>query len=378
MQAPPSVLAFADVRSSLVAAARVHAPLRALREAGLIGSYTVTDATLRGAPRDGLFDVVWLQRAADSWLAQTLATRLHGRYLLDIDDHLLCRPAYLKPSDLPDPKAVTAALEGCRVLTTPTARLAGLLQSRAALPLQDRARVCPNAVPLQGVPLRIPRRPAAVLLTQGHRLALTTSRLEILTAIAQGAARHGLPLWALGAAPPELHQIAAAAGASLSVLPMRSWADYHRSLAGPSALLGVAPLETRGDPGTVEFVSGKSDVKMVEYGAFGHPAVYSRAAPYSESGLSCGLLADNDAACWAEAIDALMDGGWRDAAAEAREVRASRNIVRVSAEAWWLAVQAARLDEPLDAGRLLSRLDRAGARVRDRTERLRWRSRSGR
>ena len=46
--APPRVLAFADVRTSLVAAARVHAPLRALREAGLVDSYAVTDATLRG------------------------------------------------------------------------------------------------------------------------------------------------------------------------------------------------------------------------------------------------------------------------------------------------------------------------------------------
>ena len=98
------VLAFADVRESLVAAARVHAPLEALKRAGLVSDYVVTDATLRGAPRGGEFDVVWLQRGADAWLAQAVATRLAGAYLFDVDDHLLCRPAYLGPADMPEPR----------------------------------------------------------------------------------------------------------------------------------------------------------------------------------------------------------------------------------------------------------------------------------
>lgn len=69
----PRVLAFADGRDSLVAACRLHAPLAALRHAGLIDEYVVTDATLRGAPRSGLFDVVWLQRRASAALARLIA-----------------------------------------------------------------------------------------------------------------------------------------------------------------------------------------------------------------------------------------------------------------------------------------------------------------
>jgi hypothetical protein len=376
--APPRVLAFADVRTSLVASARVHAPLRALREAGLVESYVVTDATLRGAPRDGRFDVVWLQRAADAWLARALASRLHGRYLLDLDDHLLCRPAYLEPADLPDPAALTAALEGCRVLTAPTPRLATLLQDRSGARLDARSFTCPNAVPPPWAPLRAPERPAAMLLTQGHRLALTASRGEVLTAISEGAARHRLPLWALGDAPGDLRTIAAGAGAALTTLRPRSWNGYHAALAGPPALLAVAPLETRGDPDTVEFVGGKSDVKMVEYGAFGHPAVYSAAAPYADSDLSCGRLAANDAASWTRAIDELMAGGWGVAADEAREVRERRDLARVAAECWWPALQAARLEEPVRGADLLGELDRVRARVRDHAARLRWRLRRGR
>jgi hypothetical protein len=372
------VLAFADVRTGLVAAARVHAPLRALREAGLIASYTVTDATLRGAPRDGRFDVVWLQRAADRWLACALAERLRGRYLLDVDDQLLCRPSYLKPGDLPDPSAFTSALDACRVLTTPSARLADLLQGRSGIALGARARVCPNALSFCALPKRRPVRPAALLVVQSHALALADSRDGILAAAAEAAARHRLPLWTLGAHPPALKDAAAKAGATLRPLRPRSWDEYHTALAGEPTLLGLAPLETRGDHDTVEFVRGKSDVKMVEFGGLGHPAVYSDAAPYTDTDLECGRIAANDTASWAAAIDELMAGGWRAAADEACEVRKRRDLPRVAADCWWPALEAARLEEPVDAGRLFGTLDRARARTRERIARARWQLRNGR
>jgi hypothetical protein len=372
------VLAFADVRTSLVAAARVHAPLRALREAGLIASYTVTDATLRGAPRDGRYDVVWLQRAADAWLARTIAGRLQGRYLLDVDDHLLCRPAYLAADDLPPAGAVVAALEGCRALVTPSARLAALLGRRAQVALDGRSFVCPNALPFDELPVRRPpERPAALLLVQGHALALTASRDAVLAAAAEAAARHRLPLWALGACPPPLTDAAEKAGAIVQPLRPRSWDAYHRALAGRPTVLGLTPLETRGDPDTVEFVSGKSDVKMVEFGGLAHPAVYSDAAPYVDTDLVCGRVTANDAAAWEAAIAELLGGGWRAAAEDASAVRGLRGLRRVAAECWWPAVQAARLEEPVDAGRLFGALDRARALARDRLARASWRLRHG-
>ena len=348
-----------------MAAARVHAPLRALREAGLIESYTVTDATLRGAPRDGRYDVVWLQRATDPWLARALAERLKGRYLLDVDDHLLCRPAYLERGDMPDPGALEAALEGCRVLTTPSARLADLLQGRSGIGLDARTRVCPNALGFDALPERRPSRPAALLLVQSHALALADSRDEVLAAAAEAAARHRLPLWTLGARPPALVRAAAQAGVTLRALLPRSWDEYHTALAGQPTVLGLAPLETLGDPDTVEFVSGKSDVKMVEFGGLAHPAVYSDAAPYTDTDLRCGRVTANDAASWAAAIDELIGDGWQTAADEAREVRVRRDLARVAAECWWPALKAARLEEPVDGGRLFGALDRARALTRE-------------
>jgi hypothetical protein len=368
----PRVLAFADGRDSLVAACRVHAPLRALQRAGLIGAYVVTDATLRGAPASGSFDVVWLQRGADAWLARALAARLEDRYLLDLDDHLLCRPTFLEPWELPDAGALTTALGACRVLTTPSARLVGLLERRAGLALAGKARTCRNAVEFGGTPGRAPSPPTAILLTQGHRLALMESAEEVLGAISVASARHGLPIWSLGALPEALRASAAAAGATLSTLVPRTWAQYHAGLAAGPALLGVAPLETRGDPATNEFVAGKSDVKMVEFGGFGHPAVYSRAAPYVDTDLACGRLADNDAASWTAALDELCEDGWRALADEQRAVREKRDLAQVSAESWLPAIRAAQLTEPVDAARLLSTLDRLRARAREEMSRARW------
>jgi hypothetical protein len=371
----PRVLALADVRGSLVAACRVAAPLQALADAGLIAGFKIADATLRGVPRSEMFDVVWLQRAADAWLARAVAERLDGRFLLDMDDHLLCRPAYLDDADMPDPLALKAALASCAVLTTPSAKLRGLLELRSGLALAGRAFLCPNAVPFGPRPVRPAHRPAAVLLTQGHRLALAASRDEVLAAIAEAAERHRLPLWSLGDADPALRSAVAAAGGRLQHLRPRSWTEYHAALAGRPSLLGVAPLETRGDIATVEFTSGKSDVKMVEFGGYGHPAVYSDAAPYADSDLACGRLVANRHEDWTAAVDELMNGGWRAAAEEALSVRTRRDMTRVAREHWWPAVQAARLQQPLEAGRLFGELERLGARARDRVARARWRLR---
>ena len=372
---PPRVLAFADVRGSLVAAARVFAPLEALREAGFIQSYVVTDSSLRGIPRNGEFDVIWLQRAADPLLTRHLAARLPGQYLLDVDDHLLCRPEYLEINDLPDPVSFTDALAACRVLTTTTTHLTTLLEQRSGIALASRTMTCPNAIPFtDAAPVRT-TAPAAVLLTQGHRLALTRSSDPVLTAIVDGAARWRLPIWTLGIQPAPLREAAAAAGISLTALRPRPWSSYHRDLAGQPTLLGVAPLETRGDPSTLEFVSGKSDVKMVEYGGNSHPGIYSRALPYFESDVRCGRLVENTHEAWTVAVDEVMSGGWRAAADEAPRVRERRNLNRVIVDCWWPAVRESRLEQPIRAGDLLSSLDRVGARMRNRFARARWRFR---
>ncbi len=48
------------------------------------------------------------------------------------------------------------------------------------------------------------------------------------------------------------------------------------------------------DQADLDFINAKSDVKMVEFGGFGHPSIYSDAQPYAGSDLQCGTIVPND------------------------------------------------------------------------------------
>ena len=88
-----------------------------------------------------------------------------------------------------------------------------------------------------------------------------------------------------------------------------------------------------------------SDVKMVEFAGFGHPAVYSRAAPYVDTDLAAGTLAESTAGEWRDALTGLLEDGWRRAAEEQAAVVAARSMEKVARECWYPALQAVRLPE---------------------------------
>lgn len=368
----PRVLAIADVAQSYVAAWRVHAPLAALKRIGRVADYVVTDAALGGLPRRGRFDVVWLQRGVDEYLTRRLVDLMPRAFLLDIDDHLLCRPEYLRPEEFPAPASVAEALAGARVVTVTSARLGRLLARRSGIDLADRLVVCPNATAFAPARRSELSRPVAMLLTQGHRLALTESAEEVLTAIGDFGARHALPICYFG---PRLEGLSPQAVRALrSVVPAGEMplGHYHTALASLPAMLAVAPLETRGDPSTLEFVSGKSDVKMVEYGGFGHPGVYSDAAPYADSDLECGQLAANTYEAWSIALERACDSGWRLAGEELAAVRARREISSVAERHWAAAIDAAQNGSPVECRDIARIVDRIGARVRSVRSRAAW------
>lgn len=368
----PRVLAIADVAQSYVAAWRVYAPLAALKRIGRVADYVVTDATMAGMPRRGRFDVVWLQRGVDEHLTRRLVDLMPRAFLLDIDDHLLCRPEYLRPEEFPAPAPVTEALAGARVVTVTSARLGRLLAQRSGLDLADKLVVCPNAATFPPTRRSSFNRPIAMLLTQGHRLALTESAEEVLTAIGDFGARHALPICYFG---PGLERLSPPAARALrSVVPAgeMTLGHYHTALASLPAMLAVAPLETRGDPSTMEFVAGKSDVKMVEYGGFGHPGVYSDAAPYTDSDLECGQLAANTYEAWSVALERAWDTGWHLAGQELTTVRARREIGAVAERHWATALDAARNGSPVECRDIARIVDRIGARVRNARSRAAW------
>jgi len=362
----PRVLAFAEDLNGLVTACRVHAPLITLKRLGLIDDYLVTDASMDGVPRDAAFDVVWLQRARDRDLALRLIDRLEGRFLLDMDDLLLARPSYIAPTDFPHVDHIRTAVRECSVLTVPSLRLAGLLADRGCGDLQDKAVVCPNALEFPRQPPRTPERPVGLMLTQSHRLALTNSRDAVLGAMRDFSAANDLPVYYFGP-PPEV--LGTGVADLLGPLVQCGYLDYwryHSILAAWPAMIGLAPLETADDSDTLDFVAGKSDVKMVEFGGFGHPAVYSRATPYVDTDLAAGVLTDNTSEAWTEALEYMLAVGWRRSAVEQRDIVAARSLDLIARESWYPALLRARLAKPRVARELKPR----GSVARRRTPRF--------
>jgi hypothetical protein len=368
----PRVLVIADGVRSYVAAWRVHAPLAALKRSGRIAAYTVTDATLIGLPRRAAFDIVYLQRAVDTHLVRRLADFLPRAFLLDIDDHLLCRPDYLRPQEFPSPESVLEGLKAARVITVTSARLGSLLSQRSGLELADRLVVCPNAAGFPRMRGGEPRQPEALLLTQGHRFALTASAPAVLASIGDFATRHRLPICYLGPPLERLSPLAARLLPDVVQGGETDFAAYHRLLDSLPTMLAVAPLETAGSTATVEFVAGKSDVKMVEYGGYAHPAVLSDAAPYTDSDLGCGFTVANTYEAWSAGLEAAWEDGWHSAAADRTRVRMLRNIETVAERSWAPALDAARLDRPVESRAIYGVRDRVKARVRTMRSRAAW------
>ena len=347
------VLAVAEDPRGLVTACRVLAPLLTLKRLGVVQEFLVADSTLAGLPNDFAFDVLWVQRAPHPRVARRIAERFAGGYLHDMDDLLVTEPGYIAPGELPEREPLVALVERAAVFTAPSRRLVELVERRAGVSVMSKAVVCPNALEFPLQPPRTPARPRGLILTQSHRLALTESREEVLSAVREFAAQEGLPLYYFGP-PPEV--LGGGVRKLLGPIVECGYLDfwrYHATLASWPAMIGIAPLETVGDAATLDFVAAKSDIKLVEFGGFGHPGVYSSASPYRDSELRSGVLTDNSAASWKQALGAVLNDGWSGIADEQRAIVEARSLDRVALESWAPALQAARLPERRSCAELL-------------------------
>ena len=352
------VLAIAEDLRGLVTACRVHAPLLTLKRLGIVSEFLVTDSTLTGLPAEFAFDVLWVQRAPHPRLARRIAGRFAGAYAHDMDDLLITEPSYVHAGEFPERESLIALADQAAVFTAPSSRLIRLVEQHGGLSFGAKAMVCPNALEFPLQPPRAPERPQGLVFTQSHRLALTESCEAVLGAVREFAAEMKLPLYYFGPPPDVLGRgVGALLGPVVSCGYLDFW-RYHTVLAALPPMIGVAPLETVGDHDTLRFVAGKSDVKIVEYAGFGHPGVYSRAAPYEDTDLHAGELTENTQDAWKEALGTILEDGWRRLEDEQRATVRARSMERVAIEAWAPALEAARLPERRVAAELLSRLPR--------------------
>jgi len=322
---------------------RMDMPLLNLRKQGLVESYFVTNPSLFDVPDEEFFDVVWAQRIRYGGIISHLSERLNNSYLYDVDDFMIGEPSYVSQDDL-HPQTVMTALKNCKVLTVPSLRLVRLFEQAMGSDLERKTVFCPNGLEFPGQG-RTPAQPQGLLLTQSDRLALFSAREEFVRAVSEFSKRHSLPVYYFGS----LRDIGAGWDPSLVCLGRVPFWHYQSFLTSMPAMIGLAPLETGedGDPSTISFIRGKSDIKMLIYGGLGHPGVYSKSEPYTDTDLSAGLLVDNSCESWTNALEQTYSETWQRLHADQRDIVNKRNMDKIARECWYKALDAARLDNPI-------------------------------
>jgi hypothetical protein len=336
----PSILAVTR-DTAFLRAIRLEMPLLNLRRQGLIGNYFITNPSLFDVPDDFLFDVVWLQRPNNARLIEHLAGKIDSRYMVDVDDLLVGSPSYIA-LELIDKDVTLEAVQRCRTLTVTSGRLGESLQRLTGNPIVGKTVVCPNAFEFSDR-TRAPSAPQGILLTSSDHLALTNSKDSVLGAISDFSKRHDLPVHYFGMPNEEL---SSAFARLLSLGPVSFW-HYHALLASMPPMIGVAPLETVADQDTLEFISCKSDIKMIDFGGFGHPSVYSKSPAYVDTDLQAGTIVENSTEAWSEGLEACLRDLWTRLDSDQERIVSLRNMDKIASECWYKAAVQARLPEAL-------------------------------
>lgn len=330
--AAPKVFAICTHKSRL-GAIRCVEPLEALRCQGLIGDYLATDNLQE--PRvlndTTTYDAVWIQRRMPFERQKAL---FHlGGYLFDIDDNLLARQTY-QASSLSIPFEQDLALREASSVVTSTPRLAHSLDARVGN-LLGKTFVVPNSIRFPAPELSKPiTRPGGILwVSSDNPPIFSEQRKAVVAAIADFAEQHGLPIYVVGRADRAFD-----ATVNLRHLGEMDFSHYLRFLDHEPILLAVSPVQTIADQHMMEFINAKSDIKMVEYGGFGHIGVYSNTPFYLESDLDAGIVTANNYDAWRNALETAYEQDYLRMGERARLIRQKRDCQFVAREMWLPAI----------------------------------------
>ena len=348
---------------------RLEMPLFNLKRHGLIEDYLITDYCFQDLPDNYLFDTVWLQRRIDSEAFTLFQDLFENKYLYDIDDLLIRLPTYSMcrhDENGEDRCAVTKVLNECNVLTCSDKRLVAMLERYTGAALSQKAVICPNGFEFSRA-IRKPEQPAGLVWTSSDFPALMQSREAVVNAIRKFSRKYDLPVYCFGhfkdPISMEIQNLI-----ELGPVPF----FHHKTLLGAlPPLIGVAPLETKADQSDLDFINSKSDLKMVEFGGFGHPSVYSNAEPYFDTDLQCGVITPNDESSWFDAMEFIYREKWKDLDKEQAGVVEARNMDRIASKCWYEAIKKVQMDRPLKGSDVMNNVNRR-KRSRPKVRAITW------
>jgi len=320
---------------------RISNPLRALQRQGYISALKIVDPSFHDLRDDqNRYHALVIQRAVPEYIVETLHN-LGLSFALDCDDNLLSRPAFRQG---PTEGELLSGLRFCTVLTTPNPRLVRNLEKYSGMPLEGKAYITPNALPFpQGVPSRSYSQPEQILWIQSDIAALGDSREAVVRAVDDFSHKYSLPIVLIGPEvlkqPKFKHQVFMGEIDFTSNLQLLEFA---------ASSVGVAPLETVADQETLDFVAGKSDLKILLFAGYGHAGVYSAAPPYSDSPLQEGLsVIGNTYEEWTAALEYQHREGWKKLPEITERIQSERHIDTVAKNSWRPALQACHLAKPV-------------------------------
>lgn len=327
---------------------RVEAILYDLYKSGLIMGFGIlSGGHLKIVGPVESFDVVYLQREATN-NPQIRSRIFSDKFILDIDDLLFANAShreedFLRWKDLHF-EQTQELVDKCSLLSVTSTRLSNLIKEYTGIECLNKTRVTPNCITFpSSTPQFLEGRAEALIWTSSDFAALGNSKDGIMEACVEFAREKNLPLFLFGRFSKEL-------SSKFSQIRNFGMTNFlvHKQILDQlyGKAIAVAPLETKADKQTLDFISGKSDLKMVEYGGFGIEAIYSNSPPYADSDLMSRHLVENNFEEWKTALESAFERP-SIPSETILSIREKRNASTISVKTWLQIFLESQRSEPI-------------------------------
>ena len=314
---------------------RVETILYSLFKAGTIDGFGIlsgNNITIVGEIQE--FDVVCFQREGSNnlKLREKIFT---DRFILDIDDLLFANASYREDgfsrwSELHFSQT-KELVEKCTFLSVTSERLSCLISEYTGIVCKQKSRITPNCLVFpKGFNSSLTGKAEAMIWTSSDYAALTESKSEITEACVSLCREKKIPLFLFGRFSSQLRS----KFPNLRNFGMINFLVHKQMLDEFNGkVIAVAPLESRSNKQTLDFIAGKSDLKMVEYGGHGIETIYSDSPPYRESDLLNRYLVGNNFQEWKTALEQAYENPSLPMEKIA-DIREKRDAMVVSMQNW--------------------------------------------